>query len=95
MKPGYMTSEFWLSLATGLLAQFGPLAAAAGPKTALVVQGATAVAYTLGRAYTKANEAVDAPPPSPVTVIAPGVQTNAAPNPASNSAPPVNGSRLP
>jgi len=55
-KPGYKTTEFWLALGSIALAQFGPLAAAAGPKTAAVVAAASATIYNFGRAWEKATK---------------------------------------
>lgn len=56
-KPGWFSSEFALSVATLLLSAFAPAAAAMGPKTAAIIQGATAIAYTASRAYVKGKAA--------------------------------------
>lgn len=53
MKEGYKTTEFWATIAMGILAQFGPVAEAAGPKTTLVVQAALAAAYAMSRGVSK------------------------------------------
>lgn len=54
VKPGYKTTEFWMALGSIALTQFGPIAAAAGPKTAAVVAAASATVYNFGRAWEKA-----------------------------------------
>lgn len=64
MKPGYQTTEFWLTILANVLANFGPVAAAAGPKTAAVIGAATVAVYTASRAYVKANADVSAPVPA-------------------------------
>lgn len=55
VKPGWKSTEFWLALGSIALAQFGPLAAAAGPKTAAVVAAASATVYNVGRAWEKTS----------------------------------------
>lgn len=54
-KPGYQTTEFWLTAAAIAAQQFGPVAEAAGPKTAAVTTAITAGLYTLARAWAKAK----------------------------------------
>jgi hypothetical protein len=52
MKPGYKTTEFWLTL----LANFAPMIAGALPPEQAAILGAvTAGVYTASRAYTKAK----------------------------------------
>lgn len=54
VKPGWQTSEFWVSILTIL---GGTAIAVAKPNTGLAVGGAaaTAAAYTLSRAMVKSN----------------------------------------
>jgi intracellular septation protein A len=56
MKPGYKTTEFWATIVMGLLAQFQPIAEAAGPKTVVATQAAIAAAYVLSRGVAKMNQ---------------------------------------
>jgi hypothetical protein len=59
MKPGWKTSEFWLSLATGAWAMFGHVLP---PTVQGLVVGVASGAYAIGRAITKAAHA-SAPAP--------------------------------
>jgi len=53
MKPGYKTTEFWLTL----LANFMPFLSGAGldPQATAVIGAVTAGVYTAGRSYSKAK----------------------------------------
>lgn len=53
MKPGWQTSEFWLTTAAMIGDTMLPVAQAAGPKTQLAVAGLLAASYTFARAFTK------------------------------------------
>ena len=52
MKPGYMTTEFWVTLATNAWAMFGGMVPA--PWNGIIVAVATA-AYAIARALTKSG----------------------------------------
>lgn len=52
-KPGWKTTEFWLTVVTTALSVFSPFAAAIGPKTAALIGAASTAVYTAGRAYVK------------------------------------------
>ena len=56
MKPGYKTTEFWATMFMGVMAQFGPVAEASGPKTSMAVQAAMAAAYVFSRGLAKMNQ---------------------------------------
>ena len=60
-KPGYTTTEFWLTLGSVALAHFSPIAESIGPKTAAVAGAASAAVYTFSRAWAKAQHG-SAPP---------------------------------
>jgi hypothetical protein len=52
MKPGWKTTEFWLSLATSLWAVFGHMLP---PPAQAAVVSAASVGYAISRAVTKSN----------------------------------------
>lgn len=55
-KPGWKTTEFWLTVATQIPMIVGIFIGASNPIT-LGLSAAATVAYTLGRAWSKANAA--------------------------------------
>lgn len=56
MKPGWKTTEFWLTLATQVPVVVGIFLGATNPIT-LGLGAAATIAYTLGRSWSKGNAA--------------------------------------
>ena len=55
-KPGWKTTEFWLTVATQIPVVLGIFLGASNPIT-IGVGAAATIAYTLGRAWSKSNGA--------------------------------------
>jgi hypothetical protein len=63
MKPGWTTTEFWISAATAIWGIFGH---ALPPIAQAVVVGVASGAYTIGRAIAKAAASKGGPQPTTV-----------------------------
>ena len=75
MKPGYQTTEFWLTIATSLAAICAALADVLPPKYAAVILSASSGLYAISRALAKwpqPGEPLLPPTPPPPPVIEPG-----------------------
>lgn len=53
MKPGYKTTEFWLTLFSSILPAIGAMAGVIAPETAAVAGAAVTGVYNAGRALEK------------------------------------------
>lgn len=59
MKPGWRTTEFWLTLAGSLWTVFG---SAAPPAVKAIVAAALPAAYAISRGLAKHGDIIEAPP---------------------------------
>lgn len=55
MKPGYKTTEFWLSLLTMVGSTSATLGQVLDPKWAAITNGVAAAAYAISRGMSKSN----------------------------------------
>ncbi len=60
MKPGYKTTEFWISLLAAIVPVVGPVAQQVGPQTSAWVGAIAAAGYALSRGLAKQST-----PPGP------------------------------
>jgi len=61
MKPGYKTTEFWITIATSLGALIAALADALPPRYAAIATAASAAAYAIARGIAKTGSSPKAP----------------------------------
>lgn len=61
MKPGYKTTEFWLTLATNVAAILAALAGALSPEKAAICIAVSNGLYSAARGFAKSQQ----PPPTP------------------------------
>lgn len=69
-KPGWKTTEFWLTGLTALGTLFGAIQGSIPPKWAGIISASLAGVYGLVRAFTKANVG-DSAPTNPVNAKPP------------------------
>ena len=61
MTKGMKSTEFWLTLITGLTTAFQAFQGSLDPKTATIIGAVLTAIYTIARAYVKANETPEEP----------------------------------